>query len=397
MRTGNNRGWIPIVIIITVLILLSAILRIYVDWLWFKSILFNNVFVVTLVNRWGLGILVFLFACLFIYINLMLTRRYRQNDDFTEDGREIIYAEPPSWANIIKSQAAGWFFFITAAFIAFIIASIAADNWLIVQQYLHAVSFGFKDPIFSRDLSFYIFDLRFFKYIYGIIMPTLVVTMVLIVLVYSLTAALDFFSTNWRDFNWPKAHVAVLLSLILLLKAWGYNLATYGILYSSRGAVFGAGYTDIHARLFAYKVLLVVTVIVALIILVNLFIRRLSWIAVGLAGWLAVSILLNGLYPGIVQKFSVEPNEFNREKPYIQNNIKFTRMAYGLDRVQTNPFNVSYNLTRSNLKENQATVQNIRLWDWQPLKQTYKAIQEIRPYYNFSDIDIDRYVINGQY
>jgi uncharacterized membrane protein (UPF0182 family) len=395
---STSRKWVIAALAVFVLLAFSEIARLYVDWLWFDSLDYSRIFATTLASRWVLGLIVFLLTFAFMMLNLVMTRKYtRTAESTTDDGREIIYDDPPAWQNFLKSKIVLWLFVALSVLTAFAFGSLSSQQWIVVQQFFHSVSFGTMDPVFHKDLSFYIFDLRFYKYVYSLVLTVLIITTVIVAVIYLLTAALDFFSVDWKRFNWPKAHLAILLAVIFLVKSWGYQLQAYGILYSSNGAAFGAGYTDIHARLMAFKVLLVVTLIVAIAILINIFIKRLSWILVSIGLWAVVAILLGGVYPGLVQKLSVVPNEFNREQPYIINNIKYTRAAYGLDKVGSQSFNIAYNLTAGDLQKNSATINNIRLWDWQPLQQTYKAIQEIRTYYTFNDIDIDRYMINGEY
>ena len=210
-------------------------------------------------------------------------------------------------------------------------------------------------------------------------------------------ATAELFALEWKKFTLAKSHVAILLASIFALKAWGYQMAAYGILLSSHGVVYGATYTDIHARLLAYKLLLVVAAIVAIMIIINIFVKRISWIVYSIGAWLVISILLGGIYPGLMQKFIVQPDEFNKEKPYIQNSIAMTRNAYQLDEVDNREFKLEYNLTMDDINKNRDTVDNIRLWDWQPLKDTYKNLQELRPYYTFNDVDIDRYTVDGRY
>lgn len=390
--------WTIIGVIAAVLIVLSAVAGLYIDWLWFSSLNFTSVFATTFLTRWAVGLAVFAAVFLVLFLNLLMTRRYvNDSEPTTEDGREIMYEEPPPWERFIKSKFATWIFAVASFVVALLMATVAADNWMVIQQYIHAASFGIKDPIFGKDVSFYVFNLSFYKLVYSLLMPTLVITVLGVGIVYLMTAALDFFAVDWQEFNWPKRHLALLVTFIFALKAWGYSLASYSIMFSSSGAAFGAGYTDVHARLLAYRVLLVVTLIVAALILLNLFVKRLTWVLYSIGAWVVVAVLLGGFYPGVVQKLSVEPNEFNREKPYILNNIKYTRAAYGLSGVETKPFNTAYDLKWSDLENNRDTVNNIRLWDWQPLKETLKAIQEIRSYYTFNDIDVDRYMIDGQY
>ncbi len=395
----NQNKWVVIGIILIVLIVISALSRLYVDWLWFISLDFAGVFKTTLFTRWAIGITVFLAAFTFIFANLTLTRRYlgRRLEMSNDDGREIIYNEQLGWDKILRSTNIGWVLGFLSVLLAMVLGFTAADKWIIVQQYFNSVPFNLKDPIFSRDIAFYVFNLQFYQLLYGLLMPILILTAILVGMVYLIMASFKFIEFDLKELNWPKAHLIVILSVIFLCKSWGYKLASYGILYSSNGVVFGAGYTDVHARLLAYKILMVVTIIVAAVLLLNLLIKRMNWVLISLGLWVGAAIIFGGVYPGVVQKLAVEPNELNREKPYIENNIEYTRAAYGLNTVETKPFEMEYDLTWNDLQNNQATIQNVRLWDWQPLKTTYQSIQEIRPYYKFHDIDIDRYIINGQY
>jgi uncharacterized membrane protein (UPF0182 family) len=396
---NKSKKWVIIAAVLAVLILISALSKLYVDWLWFSSLDYAEVFKISLLNKWGLGIAVFLFAFLFIFVNLGLTRRYlnQQIKLTNDDGREIIYDEQPGWDAVLHSTNTNLVFALLGFFIALPLGMYGAEKWITVQQYLNRVAFNLKDPIFSRDIGFYVFDLQLYQVLYNILMPILIATVIAVGLVYFLMTSFKLIDFNLRELNWPKAHLIILLSLIFLCKSWGYRLAAYGILYSSNSVVYGAGYTDVHARLLAYKILAVITIVVAVILLLNLIIKRMNWVLLSLGLWVGVVIVFGSVYPAIVQKLSVEPNEFNREKPYIENNIKYTRAAYNLDKVESKPYEITYDLTWEDLQANEATIENIRLWDWQPLKTTYQAIQEIRPYYRFHDIDIDRYIIDGHY
>ncbi|MCX5780002.1 MAG: UPF0182 family protein, partial [Firmicutes bacterium] len=221
--------------------------------------------------------------------------------------------------------------------------------------------------------------------------------LVMVGLVYLLNASTELFMIDWKEFTFAKTHLAILTAGLFALQAWGYKLDTFNILFSPHGIIYGASYTDIYARLFAYRVLIWVALFVAAMIVVNIFIKRFQWILYSIGVWLLVAILLGGVYPTIIQKFVVQPNEFNKEKQYIEAGIKFTRMAYELDEVETKDFNIQYNLTADDMKNNSATVSNIRLWDWKPLMNTYRSLQELRPYYVFNDVDVDRYTVDGVY
>ncbi|NLW92191.1 MAG: UPF0182 family protein [Syntrophomonadaceae bacterium] len=398
---GSLSRTMKLVLVLVALGLASIVAGLYADWLWFDSLSYGRVFNTILLNKVGLYLIIFVATFLFLYFNLALTRRHRREEDRppeTDEGREIIYLESESiqWRDILQGRTATWVFLAVSLLAALMLSSASSQNWIIVQQFINRVAMGTTDPIFHKDLAFYFFNLSFYHYIYGIIMSLLVLTLIATAAVYMVNASVDIIFGEWKEFNFAKGHLALLLVGVLALKAWGYKLATYDILFSPSGLFYGAAYTDIYGRLMAYKVLMIVSLLVALVIIANLFIKRLNWIAVSLGAWLVLAILLNGLYPAILQKLVVQPNQFNKEKPYIENAIKYTRMAYNLDRVDNNHFNISYNLNIGS-ESNRSIIQNIRLWDWDPLRTTYRNLQQLRPYYVFNDVDIDRYQISNSY
>ncbi|HEX3012353.1 MAG TPA: UPF0182 family protein, partial [Syntrophomonadaceae bacterium] len=402
MNARSLKSGIKIAIILLVIGAISALTKLYSDWLWFKAVDFSTAFSTIVMNKVGLYVGLFIFAFIVLYINLNIARKGTGIGDErppeTDEGREIIYLnqEKSPLRKFMDSRSARWTIFILSIVGALLISSVSADNWIIIQQYLHRVPFGTTDPVFHKDIGFYVFDLSFYKFIYSTLMTILVFATLVTALVYILDASFDLFSGDWKKLTFGKSHVAVLIALLIALKAWGYKLTSYSILVSSAGIIYGASYTDVHARLLAYRVLMVIALIVAVMVILNIFVKRLKWIAYSIGAWLVLSIILTGIYPVIIQKVVVQPNEFNREKPYIKSAIEFTRKAYMLDKADNRQFKINYDLTMEDL-QNQATIQNIRLWDWKPLTDTYRSLQELRPYYVFNDMDIDRYMVNGKY
>jgi hypothetical protein len=193
-----------------------------------------------------------------------------------------------------------------------------------------------------------------------------------------------------------RAHLLTLGALILLVKAGGYYLDTYDLLFSPRGIIFGAGYSDINAQLPALRVLTILSLVCAAICIWQIGRRGIRPVFIALAVLLVGNIIGLGIYPTLLQRFRVVPNEVVAERPYIEQNIKFTRMAYGLDRIQEEEFPAEETLTAEDLRKNDATIKNIRLWDHRPLLVTYAQLQEIRTYYRFVDVDNDRYMVDGQ-
>lgn len=393
---------VKLAVFLGILFLFSVFANLYTEWLWFKSVDYQNVFLIVLTNKVIFYSTFFLIGFLLFFSNLLIARRNLEKEDGrprqTEEEREIIYLDRSDspWNRFIQGPLSRWIFLGVSLLGALIVASASADNWLVLQQYLNRVTVGIADPVFSKDLGFYFFNLAFYRFIYNTFMMVLVLVAITVGIVYMMNVSFDLFFGDWQQLTAAKSHLAVLLAAIFILKAWGYKLASYEILFSPSGIVYGATYTDIFAKLLSYKALLVLSLIVAAVILANIFVKRLKWILYSIGAWVVAAVVLGGIYPATMQKLVVQPNEFNREKPYIENAIEFTRKAYALDRAENKTFEVDYDLD-INDPENLSTVENIRLWDWKPLQTTFRNLQQLRGYYVFNDVDIDRYVIDGKY
>ncbi len=278
-----------------------------------------------------------------------------------------------------------------------LLVGLGASAWW--QDWLYwrsGVSFGTVDPIYGNDLSLYVFGLPLYRDVYGWIFQLLLVVTLVVVAAHYLNGGIKLTTPGQHTSGAVKAHISVLLAGIALLKSAGYIFDKWELLYSSRGQVFGASYTDVNAQVPALNLLIFISVAAAIILLVNVWFRGWTLPAVAFGIWLVTSIGVGGIYPAVVQRFSVEPNELNRELPYVQHNLDFTRMAYGLDKVEVRPFDASTDLTAAEVEANRDTVDNIRLWDPGVLAKTYPELQNIKTYYNFIDIDVDRYVIDGR-
>ncbi len=401
-QTGSISSTVKLVLLFLVLWLLSFSSNLYVDWLWFASVNFKDVFLTFLFNKVGLYCLVFLLVFIIFAINLFIARRYLSNQEDplyeNDPDQDIIYLNPHHnpWKDFLRGKTATWLFLGISLLGAFLVSSVAADNWIVVQQYLNRVAVGTTDPIFNKDLGFYFFNLKFYQFVYSTLMSSLVLLFVVLIVIYLLNVSSAALIGNWKEFTFAKGHLAVILALIFALKSWGYLLNTYQLLFSQNGLIFGATYTDVHARLLALKILMIVSLLVTVVILINIFVQKLNWVVFGVGAWMAVALIMGSAYPALMQKLIVQPNEFNKEKPYLEHAIAFTRQAYALDRAEEREFKVDYELDITD-PEHESTINNIRLWDWQPLKTTYQNLQQLRPYYVFDDVDIDRYTIDGRY
>ena len=208
--------------------------------------------------------------------------------------------------------------------LAFFIGAIAQAQWEPVLRYFNSTPFGSTDPVFNKDISFYIFTLPVYSMVQTLLTFTTVIIAAAVAVIYGLALG------KLRLTSGVKAHLSALGAIFLLLFAWNYQLSIYNLVYSTRGVVFGASYTDVNAQWMAYNILTWITIAAAVILMANVVLRATKALAATAVVWIVVTILLGQVYPGIVQNFQVKPNEQAKEKPYIEYNIKLTRQAYGL-------------------------------------------------------------------
>jgi len=272
---------------------------------------------------------------------------------------------------------------------------VAQGGWEVVLRYFNGQPFGVEDPVFNREVSFYVFSLPFLEQLRGWLTSTVIISLIGTFIIYLL-------NYNFRKFEFQiarpvLAHIGGLIVVMLGLFAWGYWLGIWELVFSNRGVVFGASYTDMHASLPAQWILIGIVIVFMGIVLYAIFRRKLRWIAYGVGGWIVVSIIVSMIYPALVQRFQVQPNELALETQYIEYNIEYTRQAFGLNRIEEQAFPAEKAPTYQDIQNNPATISNIRLWDHRPLLDTYNQIQSIRLYYDFNDVDVDRYTIDGNY
>jgi uncharacterized membrane protein (UPF0182 family) len=383
------------VIVVIAFLALAALgqgIPLYTDWLWYQEVGYAQVFTGILTLRGWLLLGVGLAVLIFLGLNLRLAARGGPPDVYWEledqlglPGRALV--EPLLRRLLLPVTA-------VAALVGGLRASAA---WETCIEYVNASPFGQNDPIFGRDLGFYVFELPFIRQLYDWAITLAMVTLVLVAGVYVLLRGAVLTARGPRLATGARVHLLLLLALVLLLRAGGFWLDRFELLFSPRGVVFGATYTDVNATLPVLRVLAVLAVLCALACLVQL--RRPGWGLV-LSGIVVLGVVWVGgvaLYPGLLQRLRVKPNELVAERPYIEHSIRMTRQAFGLDRVAEKEFPAAEALTPAALDANQLTIKNIRLWDHRPLLVTYGQLQEIRTYYKFLDVDNDRYTLNGEY
>ena len=283
---------------------------------------------------------------------------------------------------------------VVALLLALISAGAWSSAWSTILLWVNGGSFGVTDPHFGHDVGFYIFGLPFWRFLQGWAVASLVAILLLSAGAYAAGAL------RWQlRLTTPvRVHLTILGALLLLVIAAGYQLDIAELSYSTRGvrgAIQAATYTDLHAQQPAYLILTVVAVLAALLVLANIWFRTLWLLLIAAAGWIVLSVVIGGLYPAVVQNLQVSPNERALEQPYIADNIGFDPQGVRSRRRRPASFTGTQPLSRALFNDNQATLQNLRLWDYRPLLDTLSQQQQVYQYYAFRDVDIDRYAING--
>src|SRR5213592_3989431 len=372
--------------------LVAQLVPLYTDWLWFQEVGYTEVFTTTLALRGSLFAGLTLSVLIFLYVNLTFAARtaapdviWELEDQLGLPGRVVI--EP-----LIRR-----FLPVVLLAISLVAGLRATVHWETVLGYLNAAEFGKTDPLFGRDLAFFVFTLPFWRLLYGWGMTLIVSTIVLTLAVYVLQRSLVLTTRGPRLAAGARTHLLALGGLALVLRAGGFWLDRFELVFSPRGIVFGAAYTDIYASLPVLGALGVFAALCAVACLAQIARAGLRLVAGGLIALALVWVLGLGIYPALLQRLRVTPNELVAERPFIEHNIRMTRQAYGLDRIVEREFPADEALDARALERNAATVKNIRLWDYRPLLRTFAQLQEIRTYYKFVDVDNDRYIVNGEY
>lgn len=399
-RRAGNRNRIIIVAVIAVLFFILTSLRgiagFYTTFLWYKELKITSVW------RGVLGtkiLLVSIFTALFfvlLWVNILIVERIAPRFRVAGGDDEIVqrYRE-------IVGPHAGKLRVAVAFVFALLAGTGTSSQWNNYLLFRNAVDFTGplrNDEQFHRNISFFVFKLPFLAFLVSWAFLALMIVLVVVVVAHYLHGGIRLQAASQRVSPQVKAHVSVLLGGLALVKAVGYYLQRYELNFSTRGFRDGASYTDVKAQLPALQLLILISVVAFFLFLAN--IRRQGWVLpiIGVGLWAFVSVIVGAIYPAFIQKFKVEPSENNRERPYIRRNIKATRAAFGLDKVETNNFDYNTNLTPADLNNDAETIRNVRLWD-PSLPGTinvYKREQELRSYYAINDIDVDRYSLNGK-
>ena len=385
------RRWTLAVLLLAFLALaaVGSVSRFYTDLLWFREIDKTGLFWGMLRTKTIIGLLAGLGTAVIVGVNLWMVERLAPRYGLTVVARPQVERARAVLSPYLRPLRIG-----IAAFLGLVVGLQASGLWETFLLWRNRVSFGQRDALFNRDVSFYVFELPFLRSVFGWLFTTLVLTTILVAAGHYILGGIRPQAETNRVAAQAQSHLSVLLGIIVALKAWGYWMDKYQLLFSTRGVVAGASYTDVKAQLPALEFLFWVALICALLFFVGARRGGLMFPLISIVLLVGVSLIMGGIIPAIFQRFRVEPQELARERPYIEKNIDATRKSFNLAGVKTQPFPASENLTTQDVQANRPTTDNIRLWDPEVLRPGVRNLQAIAQYYNFTDVDVDRYPID---
>jgi uncharacterized membrane protein (UPF0182 family) len=389
-RTLGLRAWLigAVVLIIILLASLRGLAGFYTNYLWFQEVGFSATWRGLIAAKLVPTLVFTAFFFVLMFVNLVIadrlaprTRAMGPEDEMVERYRS--YVAPYS----------GRLRVVISAFFAFVVGSGVSSKWADWILFRNHVDFGQKDPQFHRDIGFYVFQLPFLRFVSQWLFVSFVLVLLIVAVFHYINGGIRLQTPFQRVTPQVKAHLSVILALMAFTKTAQYYLARFELVFSKRGTVDGATYTDVKAQLPALNFLMIISVAAAVLFIVNIW--RRGWvlpvIAVGLWGF--ISIVVGTIYPAYIQRFDVKPNEFTKEQPYIERNLAATRFAFGIDNVISQSYSYKENLDAAVVKANQPTLDNVRLWDPAQLQPNLAQNQKFRPYFTFSDLDLDRYPV----
>jgi uncharacterized protein len=395
-RPSARRRPLTIILVVAtaIYLILTAMGTLWTDYLWFDSVGYANVWL----RRWGMSILLgalgiaVSFVVLWIALEVVnrLSPRWAPFD-LTEE--EELIERFREWVEPRVRQVR---LLLTAGLS--LILGLTVTGWRDdVFLFLNAQEFGTTDPIFGRDISFYVFQLPLWENAVDWVFNLLVLTTVVVVVAHYFNGGIRLSGRRLTSTRGAKVQVSVLFALIALVRAGVYRLDMFELMLSDRGgeSFFGPGFADVMARLPAFRLLILVAVVAAVIFIVTIFRRGWTLSAVAVGSWIVVAVAAGAIYPAIIQRFQVTPQQLQRETPYIEHNLRFTRAAWGFDEVEVRAFDATDDLTAEDIEANRLTIDNLRLWDTSVLPRTYQNFQELRPYYTLAFVDTDRYLNDG--
>ncbi len=382
-----------IAVVLIIAVSFTAVPDLLVEYLWMQELGYAFVFWKLLTVK----ILLFccpamvVFACIFWSLMIAVRRSFAFGEQ-----REIVLADQSTYAVTATPGKASLLCSVLALLPALLFGRIFSAFWDSTIRFAWGGSYGMADPLYGNDIGFYLFRLPLYEFLQNGLAGMILTALLLTAGVYLLQALTR--KSGGSAAAFPAAgsrHLYLLLALLVASWGWGFYLDRFALLYSATGAVYGAGYTDtviVRAGLLAVTV---ISGLFALCLALAALRRKALFAYAGFGVYLAAVVVALVALPAAIQKFIVRPNELELETPYLEHNIRLTREAYGLDAIEDRnyPGRISQ-LTQADVEANRETLKNIRLWDWRPLIQTFRQLQEIRLYYSFYEVDVDRYYLD---
>ncbi len=410
-------SYVIYVVIFLAIFIAPGLFRLITDWYWFQEIGFENIFTTILGAKILLGLIVGILSFFIIYGNFWLAGKLVASNPIVVRPRENVGAETDGASGLDLKKYINRFALPASLMLGLFTGLVGASGWETALKYFNATLFGAQDPIFGRDIAFYFFNLPFIQFLVGLGFWLIVASLIAATANYilqnniSLSPAINNISNGTKQSvpgggvlkslflkKSSKIHLSILIALFFVLTGFKiYAVKIPSLLYGTTGSFTGASFTDIHAILPFLKILIFVAVIAAILVIINIFRSNNRLIVLALGSYILVYILGGWFYPTILQKFIVAPNELVKETPYIKYNIEATQKAFALDKIVERDLAGETLLTMADINNNRSTIKNVRLWDREPLLDTFGQLQEIRTYYDFVSIDNDRYHLNGDY
>ena len=376
--------------LLALFVALPSFADLYTEWLWFGEVGYQSVFLKSLTARILVGVAAFLAAFTLLFGNLRVAVK----------GATRPYVVFPGGGDlqpiVLERRHLAAIALGASALVALFIGGVTSSQWLVILQYLEATSFGAPDPLFGRDASFYIFTLPFLDLVRLGLQTMVVLALAGAAGAYVVAGEIVLQPDGLRVQPRARKHLLLLGAAVFLLFAWGAYLDMPRVLTTPAGIVHGASYVDVAVRLPVFQLLIVASVLAAGAALYAAFTTS-TWPLAAAAGIYLVVWLGGGAAATALQRLVVTPDEQQKEAPYIAHNIAATRSAFDLDAVEERQVSGDALLTVEDIENNAETINNVRLWDHQPLLDTFGQIQEIRTYYEFASVDNDRYVVDGEY
>src|SRR5881396_2145967 len=392
---GRRRGRLALWLVVglsVLFFLISPLIQLLAEWPWFSALGYERVFATRLIASLLLGIVAGGAAFALLYANL----RFAQRGIVPNPVVMQMNAQTPAVdvTRLVRRLALP-----AALVLALFIALAVSSGWMPVLQFLNQTPFGVTDPVFGRDLGYYVFTLPIVGGVLGLLMFPVVVAVLAIIVLYALRGDVVIYRKNLAIDPSARLHLALLLAVLFVLTALRvYFVRLPGTLFSTNGPLFGASYANLHGTIIGLKLAGLAALVGAALVVAGARSKRVGRNALlAVAIYFGVSLLGVVVYPAVVQRLIVAPNELNKETPQLRYHIDATRRAWGLDRVLVRDLSGEAALTERDIQANRTTIDNVRLWDRDPLLQTFGQLQEIRTYYDFVSVDDDRYMIDGRY